>query len=293
MHHFYSTVCQRLGPHSKELWELYWNGHYEHALRLFGALKEPPRSIDIFGFEDLLIGHYCALRAGVATDGILAAIPAPPTPAQWMAIAAYERATDQAAVQRTPRPLLAQSEHLSKAALIGELASQTGRSTFIETGTYLGATSYTVATLFDRVDTIEADVHLARHASALFAGKGLTHVQSMHASSVRGLSQLAEGEREGGSDVIVFLDAHYSNGVTSNEHGVCPLLDELKVLFERMPEAILLIDDLRCMGLPGYPTLKAVFDAVPGRYRAIIDVDQLILLPHRTSLHLGVGSGRR
>lgn len=108
----------------------------------------------------------------------------------------------------------------------------------IETGTYRGTTAEWLAGFGIPLLTIELD-----EPAACFARRRLRrfhHVRVVHGASVAALRS-ASAEHE---PVFCYLDAH--------RDATLPLRDELRVIFERFPHAVILIDDFAIPDDPGY-----------------------------------------
>lgn len=126
---------------------------------------------------------------------------------------------------------------------------------FIETGTLYGQTARFASETFASVDTIELDRDLHARASATLAGCGV----SCHQGDSRDVLPAIVGEVSAG--LLVWLDAHYSGGVTAGGDDPCPIFGELDVLLGcREPAStILAVDDARLfVGEKGYPQLDEV-----------------------------------
>jgi hypothetical protein len=131
------------------------------------------------------------------------------------------------------------------------------------------------SSLFTDVWTEEADPGLHRSATALFNGAGASNVHAHLGDSQGCLAHLSQEVCE---DAVFFLDAHYSDGITSKQYGACPVLDEVDLVLSRAPGALIIIDDLREMtGARGYPSIAQVLGAIPSWCRAEVAFDQLII----------------
>jgi hypothetical protein len=108
----------------------------------------------------------------------------------------------------------------------------------IETGTYRGTTTEWFAGLGIPVVTIEEDERRFWFASRRL--ERFRHVSVIHGSSVAVLGTIPT-ERE---PVFCYLDAHRDANL--------PLRGELLAIFERMPRAVVLIDDFAIPDDPGY-----------------------------------------
>jgi hypothetical protein len=116
---------------------------------------------------------------------------------------------------------------------------------FVETGTFLGKTISSMATIFEEAHTIELSPSLYQNAKAKFK-KLPIHFHLGDSRII--IKQLA---RSISRRAIWYLDAHWSGGPTAgNENGQInvPLLDELRVLSQRRPGDLIIIDDTRLFG---------------------------------------------
>jgi hypothetical protein len=133
--------------------------------------------------------------------------------------------------------------------LISELIGNFPIKTFIEMGTYKGATAEWAARNFANVITVEAAhsiVELARQKLG-----ALPNVRVLHADSRQVLPAICSELLE---PAIFWLDSHWSGGATAGIEDECPLLEELSIVLLNQPEHILLIDDARFfLCAPAYP----------------------------------------
>jgi predicted O-methyltransferase YrrM len=114
---------------------------------------------------------------------------------------------------------------------------------FIETGTYMGDTTFSVEPLFDKLYTIEINNDLHRNAKSAYKGNKITFIQGD--SSIVFTSLLPSIKDK----AIFFLDGHWSAGITGRGAKDCPLYEEMfyiNNLFE--PEGIIIVDDVRLFG---------------------------------------------
>jgi hypothetical protein len=140
--------------------------------------------------------------------------------------------------------------------LVEELRSRFGLTTFIETGTYEGATTEWAAARFERVVTIElAD---ALHGAAAQRLQRLPNVEAKHGDS---RSVLAELVPTLDGPALFWLDAHWSGGQTAGSDNPCALSGELAALRQSPHRHYVLIDDARLFLSP--PPLPHPPDAWP------------------------------
>ncbi len=146
-----------------------------------------------------------------------------------------------------------------------ELAQIFAVEVFIETGTFRGDTADAARHIFRTVHTIELSPALYRAARDKFSGVTNCHVH--HGDSATVLHKILP-PTEG--TVLLWLDAHYSQGDTAKGKVNTPVLAELQALKQSgKHEAVILIDDVRHFQpagvdtsqtptLQGYPTLRQI-----------------------------------
>lgn len=141
---------------------------------------------------------------------------------------------------------------LVKQALVRGFARATGIRTFIETGTFFGDMVEAVQSDFARVFSIELQPALRRRAAERF--RDLSHV-----TIVEGDSRTALGEvlRDIDERCLLWLDGHFSGGVTARGESDTPVRAELScVLRHPVRDHVVLIDDARLFGSGDYPTVE-------------------------------------
>ncbi len=138
-----------------------------------------------------------------------------------------------------------------KQALIRRFARATGIRTFIETGTFFGDMVEAVQGEFSRVYSIELEPALCRRAAERF--KALSHVTIVEGDSSTALVGILGGLDE---RCLLWLDGHYSGGVTARGTSDTPIRAELaRVLSHPVRDHVVLIDDARLFGSGDYPTI--------------------------------------
>jgi Ribosomal RNA adenine dimethylase len=155
-------------------------------------------------------------------------------------------------------------------------------TTFIETGTYLGVTTKRCAPHFEKVYTIELDTTLAEQAT-----KFLCNNKNVKVFQGDVLTQLPEILSQDVDNVLVFLDAHFSGGVTACGNLPEPAIEELMILSKfRDKISGIIIDDFRLFGTEqGFPSKSSVFHAIeelfPG-FSLKVALDQILILKENT-----------
>ena len=154
------------------------------------------------------------------------------------------------------RPLGVSSPHLFKRKLIRNLQKITNTSTFIETGTYKGEMVEALRNNFKALYTIEIDQTLFSDAKKRL--EKYKNIKVLNGDSAEVLGEILKSQNE---NIIFWLDAHYSGGVTSMSNVHTPIEKELETIFryekDKNKKCYLLIDDARCFtGENDYPTIE-------------------------------------
>lgn len=139
---------------------------------------------------------------------------------------------------------------------------------WIETGTYLGETTKSLAKVAPLVISLEPERTLYR--SALDRLGTIGNIELLNLTSEEGLS-LAISELSGFPGVNFWLDGHYSQGETYRGSADTPILSELDAISEAfqigsISRAVIFVDDVRLFASerrenpeeserPGYPSL--------------------------------------
>lgn len=124
---------------------------------------------------------------------------------------------------------------------MGLLKKLTDAHCFIETGTYLGDTTHSMRSVFDRVVSIELSPEL--HAAATLRFKNDRHVSLLEGDSAE---KMGEALAIAGNDrSIIWLDAHWSGGNTAKAEGNTPILSEIRAVHAAgSTDVVILIDDI-------------------------------------------------
>jgi hypothetical protein len=168
--------------------------------------------------------------------------------------------------------VLNQPRYVHKSMLAASVGLANKKINFVETGTYTGNSTYKISNLFSHLSTIEASPELYKAAKSLLS-------RCKNVSCVLGNSRelLASLTSDYLNNSVVFLDAHYSTGLTSNLYGACPVVEEILEIIYKAPKAIIVIDDIRTMnGEKGYPSLSKLLNAIPSNIKIDIIFDQMI-----------------
>jgi len=167
----------------------------------------------------------------------------------------------------------------SKLRQIKALAKKTNSSVFIEAGTFVGNTAMRCSRAFEKVITIELDAGLYRLASAYLAKR--SNVLCLEGDALKILPSVLNT-----ADVrncLVFLDGHFSGGVTAHGDLTEPACEEIAVLatYKDKINAVI-VDDFRCFGRDkGWPRrsllLKTVEDSFGDGFDYTVHLDQVLI----------------
>lgn len=171
--------------------------------------------------------------------------------------------------------ILNQPKYINKSLLAAMIGIKSKKKIFIETGTYIGQSTYSIQNLFSRLYTCEASKDLYRAAKNLFLLTKSNNIKIYLNDSRNFLKSL---NKTIAKNSVFFLDAHYSTGITSKEYGKCPLIDELQIIIRKTSNAVVVVDDIRTMnGKNGYPNLNEILNVLPNNAKIKITYDQMII----------------
>jgi len=148
--------------------------------------------------------------------------------------------------------------HIVKELVVEEYKKRYGCRILIETGTFKGDMIYAEKDFFDKIYSIELDDFLFRKAVKKF--KKYSHITILQGDSGIVLCEVVSKLDEA---ALFWLDGHYSGGITTKGEKECPILEELKHIFESEYHHVILIDDARCFnGSRDYPTIGELTEYV-------------------------------
>lgn len=167
---------------------------------------------------------------------------------------------------------------LSKFRQLMAVAKRTGATTFIETGTYLGHTTRRASRKFDRVITIEVVPEIYENARrSLSDCKNVECILGDCNAVLPGIL-----ERGDVSDCLIFLDGHYSGGITGMADVPEPAIDEIETIGQHKDKVCgVVIDDFRTFtGNDQMPTKSALLAAIEQwlpDYNVNVHLDQVLI----------------
>ena len=114
---------------------------------------------------------------------------------------------------------------------------------FIETGTYVGDTIFSMEPHFRNLFTIELSEKYYNSTRSKYKGNKISFI---HGDSSTKLIDVFSSVSE---PSIIFLDGHWSSGDTAKGTKDCPLIEEISVINTHCKsKAIIIIDDRRLFG---------------------------------------------
>jgi hypothetical protein len=163
-----------------------------------------------------------------------------------------------------------------RAMLLSE-AIAVGAEIFVETGTFLGETSWCLKERFRQIHTIEVDPTLASLARNRFRKSPSVNV--IEGDSAFILPKLC---KQLDAPCLFFLDGHYSGGITGMGSEECPILEELRAIFNNVTHPFrIVIDDARLFGsessYPAVSTLEKFLAERENKMRIRIENDAILI----------------
>ena len=115
---------------------------------------------------------------------------------------------------------------------------------FIETGTFMGSTISKMSYIFDELHTIEVNEDLYNNAKNKY--NNLNKINFHLGDSAYVLKNIIINVDK---NAIIFLDGHYSSGITGKGIKDVPLYEELNAIITNFKNhCIIIIDDVRLFG---------------------------------------------
>lgn len=164
---------------------------------------------------------------------------------------------------------------------ISFLREQMDLKVFVEGGTYQGGTARWASSQFEKVLTIENSREM--HCLAKQNLEDIPNVTLLLGDTRTHLPEIVEQH----DDLLYWLDAHWSGGVTYGEGDECPLLEEFETIFAADRNQVILVDDARLFLAPPpkphrrdhWPTLIEIVQSLPQGWDLVCDDDVFYVLP--------------
>jgi hypothetical protein len=171
--------------------------------------------------------------------------------------------------------------HSAKQKVIEKYAKLYSCRTLIETGTYLGDTIYSQKDNFSQIISIELSPRFYKGAITRF--KNYPHVRVCFGDSGELLSDIMSGIK---SRSLLWLDGHFSGGLTARGETESPVFRELEAIFKNNDTLhVILIDDARLfIGKRDYPTMDELEAYIKGKnsdYEISTESDIIVLENHK------------
>jgi predicted O-methyltransferase YrrM len=174
--------------------------------------------------------------------------PNKPKVALWSMSASFTLQPQAPIAQRRPtappqpwwaRPMNSQS---ARCALAKQIIKDCRIARIIETGTFYGTTTEFFAAFGLPVVTVELNpAHAAKSRERL---KSLKNVRLLEMDSISALRELVHDRDDRSAPTLFYLDAHWEQHL--------PLRAEAELAVSNFPNAVLMIDDFKVPGDPGY-----------------------------------------
>lgn len=152
---------------------------------------------------------------------------------------------------------------------------------FVEGGTYLGGTAKNMSQKFRKVYTIEKSAVM--HGKAKKELAGYSNITLIKGDTRNHLKKILEHE----TNILFWLDAHWSGGDTYGENDECPLIEELETIFSFEGNNAILIDDARLFLAPPpsphdfqkWPSLVEIIRVIPSSFDVLVHDDVIYIFP--------------
>lgn len=183
-----------------------------------------------------------------------------------------------------------------KLEFIQQLHSYFNGDAFVESGTYLGDTSYTASLVFPNVYSIELSKTLYEKACSRFESQSNIHLYQGNSSDL--LPEILRELKD--KKVVFFLDGHFSKRMTAKGETNTPILMELEAIKQSgITNSVIIVDDIRLFqnsvysqndsAIEGYPSLNTVLSLlkdINSEYEFIIIGDTAIAYPSDDSIQV-------
>ena len=156
---------------------------------------------------------------------------------------------------------------------------------FVEGGTYKGDTAKSMSEKFRKVYTIEKSDAMFEMAKENL--KDIENIAMLKGDTREHLHSIMTYN----DNILFWLDAHWSGGLTYGEEDECPLVEELEIIFEYNKNYVILIDDARLFLAPppyphkleNWPSLTDIINIMPDNWELVEFQDVIYLFNNQQS----------
>lgn len=155
-------------------------------------------------------------------------------------------------------------------------------SIFVEGGTYIGLTAYEQSKNFKKVYTIEKSKKMIEISKKRL--DGINNIIQLNGDTRDHLKKILSNN----DNILFWLDSHWSGGETYGKNDECPLLDELRIIFNSsLKNFVILIDDARLFLSPpplphkisNWPNIRQIFNLIPSSHDVLVSEDVIFIFP--------------
>ena len=140
--------------------------------------------------------------------------------------------------------------HIAKRKYLSKTAKDNNLTVFIETGTFKGDMISALKNKFKKLYSIEVSHTLYLGAKKRFSG--IDKINIIEGDSAFKLNEILSNINE---SALFWLDAHCSEGITSQGDKYTPILEEISIILNSKYKHVIVIDDARLFGEDiNYPT---------------------------------------
>ena len=166
--------------------------------------------------------------------------------------------------------------HIAKRKYLSKTAKDENLNVFIETGTFKGDMIYSLKNKFKQLYSIEVSHNLYLKAQKRFSG--IDKIKIIEGDSAIKLNEIVNKINE---SALFWLDAHCSEGITSQGEKYTPILEEILIILNSKFSHIIVIDDARLFGQDiNYPTfndLSLHIKKIGNNYKIKIFIDFIVI----------------
>jgi hypothetical protein len=171
--------------------------------------------------------------------------------------------------------------HLKK-GIMRQYAAKFKATHFVETGTFMGDTSFDMKDVFKKVDTIELDEKLATRAKQRF--ENIENITVWQGDSGQVITKILENMPKN-TIGFFYLDGHFSGGITAKADKNTPISKEVEAIFNHSHNHVIFIDDARLFfsdeqDYPPYEEMVKQISFYNNQAQIVIELDMILITPN-------------